>query len=448
MNKQKIIFIIIAAVSIVLILVTFFMMKSNSQANIKKTWQELKVWIFEDDKEIFTKFLEDFSRDSWNTFTPIVESFSDWNEYNIALSSAFIRWVAPDIFVLNNNEKSIFLENASGIDPVLINPVEFRKTYKSFFWDDLIISTTSKDKKTEFLAWVPIWYETLWIYYNRKKGIEASDLETWSSLNETIIEQKEKDENVVPLWIGRWTSVAFVSDIITAFLMLDNAISLESVSDSILKSSLATYFSYASQNWDNWYNEKFDSMIESWLTNLDLFSKWEISMIIAYPRTLFDINKTWSGKNYLYSRAFPEFFMWSGKWFVNYNYFVANKNSTNNDLAMAFLKYISSETWSKKYLDKFPYYLPANISLEADYLKKEILDWYKINLSDFYNDSLEMSSFDKGIKAVYDEKIINVADDETNYVDTFRNLKTKLVCMTFKIIKLENLSESCVKKDK
>jgi len=448
MNKQKIIFIIIAAFFAVLILIMAFMMRSSSdQKANSKSW-ELKIWIFQDDKVKFEEYLSDFQKASWNKFTPIVESFSDRNEYNLALNSAFSRWVAPDVFVLNNNEKSIFLENISWIDPALVNPTDFRKNYESFFADDLITTISSKDKKQEFLAWIPIWYETLWIYYNRAKWIEASDLETWWSLKDTIIKQKEKNEDIVPLWIWKWTTVEFVSDIVTAFFMLENAISLEWITDSVTKSALSTYFSYSDTSWDNWYNDKFESMLSSAMTNLDLFSRWDISMVIAYPRTLLEIDKKWSSKKFLYARPFPEFFMWSWKWFVNYNYFVVNKNAVNDKLAMSFMKYISSETWSKSYLDKFSYYIPSQLSLKSEYLEKDILDWYNIKLKDFDNDALEKNSFDKWIKTIYDEKMVNIADDEDNYVSSFTIFKDKLICVTNKITKLENLSESCIKKDK
>jgi ABC-type glycerol-3-phosphate transport system substrate-binding protein len=89
-------------------------MASNKTVNNKLSANDFKIWILDDSVEDFNLFIEDFKKDSGLKNLPItVESFSDYGEYNRALASAIIKGEAPDLYMLNNNEKSIFLENAT-----------------------------------------------------------------------------------------------------------------------------------------------------------------------------------------------------------------------------------------------------------------------------------------------------------------------------------------------
>jgi hypothetical protein len=69
----------------------------------------------------------------------IVESFSDYREYYYALTNAFSSGVGPDLFVLNNSEKtSIFENQILALNPDIFNPNDFRKKYVGVFADELI----------------------------------------------------------------------------------------------------------------------------------------------------------------------------------------------------------------------------------------------------------------------------------------------------------------------
>lgn len=443
MNRKKIIFIVIGVILLVFVFVLTLSLKSKDTSGQQKSWWDFKIWIVWDDKEDFSAFITDFEKYYWKTINEKIESFNNWDEYNLALASAIVRWEAPDVFVLNNNEKSLFLENIIWIDPQVINPTDFINNYRGFLGDDLIVSIGEWKSLQKFLIWVPIWYESLGIYYNRMKWIQADDVKNWASLNAVISKQKEKYPDVIPLWIWRWSTVNSSEDIITQFFMLENKNKLEDVSWAWLKTAIAFYSLFADNNWNNSYDTKFADMLASDKTNIDLFSRGEISMIFWYPRLLNTIDEAWYRKSSLYAKPFPEHFIWWWKALVNYNYFVVNKNSTKTDLWLSLLKYMTLEEGITSYLNKFPYYLPWRISLEDDFLEKEILDWYNIVLKDFFNEDLELSSFDKWIKSIYDKEVVNILDNSSDYTNKFDSFRNYLICLKSKIINLENLSQDC-----
>jgi len=448
MTNKKLIFIIISAILllIVLFLATKINSKSNTWNTVNATAWDFKIWILNDKKEKFNKFLEDFKalNKKYSNKNFVVESFDDYSEYNKSLASAIAKWKGPDIFMLNNNTSSFIDDNIVWIDPKLINPNDFRKKYKWVFWDDLILS--SKDEKTgkqtEFLKWIPVWYETLWIYYNRKY-IKASDLTSFSVLRNVISKIKSRKPSLIPLWMWNWSTVLWSEDIITQLFMLEGMDSLEGSSSDKIKWAFSSYFSYWDTWWKNRYDSRFIQMKQDWKNNYDLFSNSDIIMVAWYPRNLDIIDEKWYSKVFLNASPFPNYFNWAWKTLLNYNYFVINKDTKNNQIANDILSYISSDSWASKYLDQFTYYLPALLSLESDKLDSKINPNYNIVLKDFLNIDSELSSFDKWLKEAYDSKMIKILDDWANYKKLFEDMKASISCKKSKIINLENLSKSC-----
>jgi len=101
----------------------------------KPTTGAFSIWIVEDEKEKFSEIIKNFKEKNkaYTSTNLVVESFPSYEEYFYTLQSAIVAGKAPDIFVLNNNEKSIFEEQISGLDPTLINAQDFRKNFKQFF---------------------------------------------------------------------------------------------------------------------------------------------------------------------------------------------------------------------------------------------------------------------------------------------------------------------------
>ena len=447
MNKNKLIFAIIGWIILVFILfVVSWLNKGTEKKNTNKWQWDFSIWMIWKNKDWLTSVVDDFKKinKKYSNTNIKVETFSSYSDYQLALTAWIIDNKAPDIFVLNNNEKhSIFENQAYWINPKVINPNDFRKKFKWVFADDLILTDWEWEKKVEYLKWIPVWYETLWVFYNRRY-VKAADLWSLSSLNNVVADLKEKKPNLIPIWIWNWSTVLWSEDIITQFFMFEDGVSsLSDVTSTKMKQWLASYLQYWNINWDNGYNSRFAELSKFWQTSLDLFSKWETFMVVGYPSLIDEIYKKWFSKNFLEAAPFPHYFSWNWKTLVNYDYFVINKDTKNLDLSNAFMLYLSSDNWAENFLKWFKYYLPALLSLESDKLDEKISDNFNIVLKDFYNNDYELSSFDKWIKSTYDKEIISILDNASNYENEFLGFQKKILCNATKISSFENLSKSC-----
>ncbi len=448
MNKNKLIFAIIWAIVLIVIIFLALNLKQWSNQNTTKSsslWS-FNIWMMWSDKSKAKKVVESFKKlnPDYKDANIQVEAFSSYEDYNYALSSAILSGKWPDVFVLNNNEKnSIFSNQVLGINPDLINPNDFRKKYKWVFADDLILSTWEANEKIEFLAGVPVWYESLGIFFNRRY-LKATDIESISSLNNKISDIKDRKPNIVPIAIGNWSTVPFVSDIVTQFFMLEDWVSwLKDIAWNKLKQWLTSYLLYWDTKWYNQFDSKFVELTNLWQNSIDLFSRWETFMVVWYPRMIEEIDSKWFSKSFLLASAFPHYFSGAGKTLVNYDYFVINKDTRQQKMAEDFLLYLSSNIWAQNYLESFAYYLPALLSLESDMLDSKIHPNYYVSLKDFYSTEHELSSFNKGIRELYDRNIIQILDNSANYQSSFEKFRSSILCKEIKISTLENLSVNC-----
>ena len=451
MNKNKIIFWTIWVLLLALILwgVSLLNKSTDQIKNPKNTavWA-VNIWILDDNKTKFNDIINDFKakNKSFATTTINIESFSNYADYYNTLSTSFIVGKSPDVFVLNNNEEPIFLEQVDAISPTEIDPNNFRKWFLQFFWDDLIqsapITTEQGEKKVEFLVWIPAGYETLWLFYNRRY-VQAKDVTSWAAINSVIKTIKEKNSDVTPIALWNGSTVPYAADIITQFFLLDGLTGLDKTEGNKMKQGLSSFMVFWDEAGDNAYNKKIPELREKWKNALDLFATDEVSMVAGYPRMLQEVAKRWFKKSFLSVAPFPNYFLSDGKTLVNYNYFVVNKNSRAIKVGQAFIKYLASEAGQKKYLETFPYYLPAQIALESERLWEKVDPNYSVVLKDFVRDDTVKSSYNKWLKALYDEEITRVLDDSENYIAWFEKMKKTLVCKILKITKFQNLSSDC-----
>lgn len=442
MNKNKIIFIIIWLVLLGLIFLAVINLNSWSdpKTKVKKDKWTFTVWTFWDDKTKFLAFLNEFKKTHpvYSSYNFVVENFSDYEDYFYSLTSAFNKQQWPDLFVLNWNEKSVLQNQALYIDSDIISVNDFRRNYKWVFSDELIYKA---DNNKEYLIWIPVWYETLWVFYNRRY-FSSDDLETWEWVDKVISDLSINNRLIIPLWMWNWSTVDYSYDILTQFFLLDSIESISKLSWQNITQAFSLYQKYWDISDKNWYNSLLP--VSSPKNNIELFSNDKIWAIIWYPRTLFDIDKYWYWKAFLLATPFPRYAVWWTDYsFVNFNYFSVNSDSINQDLWMDILKYMTTKEWASVYLNNFPYYLPAMIDLEWYVMEEKILDKYNIVYRDFYNSATELKTFNKWIKNIYDKEVVRLLDTPTDNQVLFENFKNILVCKTKKALTLTNLSTVC-----
>lgn len=418
--------------------------KTNTKAS-----SDFSIWTVWDNSSNFSLFLEWFksSFPEYKNANITVESFPSYEDYSAALSRAFLNDKAPDVFVVNNNETSIFENQILWINPSAVDPDTFRKSYEAVFSNDLITSVASTDtsgtaKKTEFLKWIPLGYETMGVFYDMRV-LRAKDLSTWASVNDAIsyIKTSKWESLPIALWDGK--SIKDSSEIMTEFFMQEWAKWLDDVKDNIVKQAFSRYFMYWDKSGDNAYLMKFDDSNNLNKTALQLFSEGQVSMIIWYPRLINDIDSTWFQKAFLRASPIPQMTNTNPLSLVNYNYFVVNKNTKKQDLSLSLMKYFASDKWEQDYHKAFPYYIPAMPNVARETEDDDIKDWYSIKIKDFQNPNVELSSFNKKLKVVYDKWLSDILDNSLNYSFLFDNFTKNISCKYDKFIKLTNFSQIC-----
>lgn len=448
LNKNKLIFGIVGGIIVISLIFLFIMMLKwpgqkvdVSDENNVRIWT---VWDYFDTSTFISNFKDLHS--VYKNKNIDIQVFPSYEDYTLALTAAISSSNAPDIFVLNNNEKnSVFLWQVVGLSPSKVNPNDFRRLYKWIFNEDLIESYSQDWSTHEHVRWLPVWYETLWIYYN-KTYVRSTDVKTLASLSNKIAELKQKNSSVTPLAIWNWTTVYDSSDILTQFFMLAWANDFRDLNWNALKEWIASYLGYWDVTWYNAYNARFNDLKSKWKNNVYLFVQWEAYMIVWYPSLINRIKEEWwFSKNFLEVAPFPHYMSWGWKTLANYNYFVINKDSPNRDFANDFLAYLATDNWASNFLSYIPYQLPALLSLEDTMFTNKIDANYNILLWDFYNDSFEIASFDKWIKNIYDKQIPLLLDNSSQNESDYIKLRDSILCKLNKTLFFTNLSENCNK---
>jgi len=448
-NKNKVVFSVIWIFLLLAIIFLLVTMKNadNNNWNTSKT-ENFKIWLYGYNVDNYYDLIDDFKKvyPDYKDKKILIENFTSYEDYTYTLMSALNSWVWPDIFVLNNNEKnSVFSNQILWIDPKIVNPNDFRKKYKAVFSDDLISTVASEWWNKEFLLWLPVWYETLWIFYNRRY-VKDTDLKNLSTLNNVISDLKGRYSDLIPIWIWNGSTVYNSADIITQFFMLQWwVVWVSALNWTVLKEALASYLLYWDTTWYNWYNSRFQELKDTKKNSLYLFSRWEVLMVVWYPSLIQNIKANWFSKTMLQASYFPHYFSWGWKTLVNYNTFVINKDTKNLEISNNFISYLSTDSWASSYLRKHPYMMPALLSLDSTMMEQKIDPGYNIILSDFYNDSEELSSFDKWIKNIYDKDITLLLDSNTYDEDLFNKFKLMLICKRNKITTFTNFEVDCEK---
>lgn len=442
MTKNKIFFTILAL--IVIGAVFYFAINLNDTKNTRPTtssW-DFNVWIREDKTEPMKQYIEEFKKKytQYADTNIAVESFADAHSYTNAFFSASLSWKAPDIFVLENSERSPMKQQIQVIDPSIVTPNTFRLWFKSVFWDDLIVPDP-EDAALEYLIGIPMWYESLGIFYNRKYFSRPTDMGTWENMVQEIQAISEKFEDITPIALGNGSSVLRAADIMARLLVLEWASSLFDTSSSYIKQAFSFYTAFWEEQGGNNYNNI--SLPFSGERDVELFTQGNVASMIGYPRDLIEIDEIGYQKNFLFAMPFP---WYAGKEKVSaikYYYYALNKDSKNTKLGQDLLGFMASVEWQKLFLEKFPYYLPAETSLEKEIGERKILPEYNITYNNFIDPVETLISYDMADAEYFRKGIVPILDTTTTQEQKMEWLKSFILCSTTKHETLLNLSSPC-----
>ena len=437
MNINKLIFILLGGI-VTLLLIVLALNLQGWESAPRATTSDMQIWILEDDasdfSDIITSFQEVYPAYKWKTIK--VESFYDKRSYDLALASAFLQWKWPDIFVVNNTESSPYENMIWGIDPVLVSPNDFRLRFAPVFSQDLILSDTW-DSSIDFLKGIPVRFQSLGIYYNRKYFLRPSELTTWSGVSKEIQNVANKySGSIIPRALGNGKWVTRAPETLQALFALEWNTDLVGVDSNEVRDVVSMYQAFG----DNRYTALSQNSDDS---DIELFSDWKVAAIVWYPRDLLAIDNAGYQKALLFATPFPSYAGTDTSTAIEYNYFAINKESTNPDFANDFMTYISTTEWQQQFVDTYSYYLSPETSILLSQQEKKILPSYNIVYKNFIEEGTDFVSFNVATSSIYSSETRNILDTEIWAHELFSDLKNFLVCANGKQTTLQSLSSPC-----
>lgn len=371
MSPRKLIF--IAIVTLFVLWLLYGVWKLNNaepKKNISLTGS-LSIWILSDTTEGYESIKEGFYEyaPEYQNASIAFRKFSDYSSYQKILLSALADQNWPDIFMVEAGSDSILEEKVEPIPEAYIDISDFDKRFEDIFLP-LVVTNTGSDIMSRSLRWIPLWYETLGIYYN--KSLLLTVPKTWNEV--AMMYQDGSRWDIYPTNIGmspRYTPHA--SDIIALLLAQSGDASYQDMdaSDDILSEYLAygtTPLMTLTDDGVTWWSlsDNGESLDTEWLTTIDMFIRGKISFIVWYPSTVDIIEdakkRAWveAVNSIILTDKIPQDSI--GATPVNiarYRYFWLSKSTKNPDLWAKFLNYLLTEDAQSRYIQSFPGYIPA-----------------------------------------------------------------------------------------
>lgn len=444
MNKK----IIVAVIVGIIVLFVFIFLLLSSQSN-KSTWRKLKdtvtVWVLYDGRatrEVVNDFLSLYK--DYSHITVDIVEFSNYQEYFQSLMSAFMQQFFPDIFVVANSDRFLFMQTILPLSKEIINQVDFKNNYDEVFSQDLIQVREYNNTKDEYLLGIPIGYETPIVLYNFRM-LKGENFSTWYFLWDLIKKYRE-EQGMTLVGMGDGYTVHKKEDILSQFFVQHNVTSIGSYKDHDLKKSLASYFQYGSTEWFNQYNTYTDTLLSENKNNIDLFVNGQVAMIFWYPRILEEIEKRKPSRSIIRAAPFPTYKTEWDTYAISYYFFAGNAYTRHYNFVIDFLAFLNTKEAQKRFLEYAPYYLPAQVSLIQERLKEKVKDGYAINYENIYNRNATLVTFESYYKVLYDSLLSWLLPNETLAWNILVSWFQTIRCFSSKFTNFENTRISCFKK--
>lgn len=375
MSPKKIIFLVVSGATILLIAIIIITLSNKSQkpTEIPKS---MKIWITDGTTEWYASLVEwfkSFAPEYKNTDIIFEKKTTDPIRYRILLLSTLSEWTWPDIFMIWAWTDSVLESKIEPIPEDVLNFSNFEKRYDDIFLP-LIVSTWSKDSLKRYILWIPLGFETMWVFYN--KALVREVPQTWNELD--LLYDKWISPNVFPtnLWLGpRYTQNA--SEVIALFLGKSGITNLLSLKSGTVN-EFNTYVNYknAKISWgsnpDDIYSPsltlmgKQESMEAEKGTTLDMFMRGEIWLILWYPSLISELEKSdkraWSDSvaSTILTEKIP--LEKPTDWRINiakYDFFALSKWTKNPTAWVKFMEYLMTQDAQKRFLESNPYTIAA-----------------------------------------------------------------------------------------
>lgn len=378
MSIKKIIFFIITGIIILGITVGMFILSQQKPKTVA-SWT-VTVWINNWTTEKFNKIIEAFHKqnpENKKITINVEKKTSDPEKYRTLLLNTLADWSGPDIFMVARWEDDLLENRIEPLPSSVVDIADFERRFELEAFNSMIIeSKDEKWKATQLLRWIPIWYETLGVFYNRAL------LRTGVPSNFINIEwlYSQFPNGIFPTNLGLSADfVPNISDILPIFLAENKIYNYNELSS--VYTPFKDYYNYGNlsvatevNEWNiysqnNSLQKTEDELKSEKLTTIDKFARWEIAMIIGYSNLIPEIEKAhkrakWKNAQdpalFLTARL-PEFGR-NNENIARYDYFGLSNKTENVDASLKFLQFLLTEEAQIAILEAYPTLVPAQTS--------------------------------------------------------------------------------------
>ena len=447
MSPRKIIFLVIIGILWLLIIYGIWNLSQSRKARKNIEVKSISVWVVWDTSEQYQNLFSEFSilNKTYKNTTIDIRVFPDYDKYQRSLLSTLSDGTGPDIFMVEWGGDAILESKVFPLPSSIVDLSNFDKKYEDIFLP-LIRSEGTGKETTRSLVGVPLWYETLGLFYH--KSLLRTVPKTWSEV-ETLAISSDKP-SVLPTNLGfNPLYTPYATDIIAYFMWKGGIVrSTKDIGGG--DAGIGEYLAYALRppeitptsndlQWETNISPRENApsdirkeMNDGSLTTIDLFIRGKIAMIVWFPSLIREIEKSekrgWKEvlSDIILTEKLPQDSLWKKR--VNiarYRYLALSKKSENLDAAADLLAYLMSETGWAKAQEAFPLMI-SPLRSWSEWQKETRLSevFARTRLDAFIPDLQEdIFVFQYGIKWEY-EKIFRELIDRNEKIDINNLSKT------------------------
>jgi ABC-type glycerol-3-phosphate transport system substrate-binding protein len=292
--------------------------------------KELHFWGLYDVPEVYSPIMDEFTR-KYPQVKVTYKQFSNYEEYEMLLQRQLQQGKGPDIFLFNDENRA---EYASSINPTNLADVE---SYPSYVKEKL---TTNR-----LLFGVPLWVDSLVLYYNKKHYPDGIKSQWYEFAEET------KNINIGGIAMGRLDNLRSGWSILKA-LFLQKEVKVSGLPENNLFDVLEFYTRFAYPidpyfNWNDTLNKDYPD------EEIDSFAREKVASIAGYSSLYnFLLTKTEQlaagntngiKKEEIGVAPFPQFDVQNPKYLAKYFFLGVSIHSKHPNEAWDFIRMLTNE---------------------------------------------------------------------------------------------------------